>query len=290
MFEQFWLFHCGWIRLPRPAFVAGTRLDFPRLPFLAGLAVHTEHGPILIDAPFGRDGFRDLGSFLGTIAKTAGLRFSAEWAASARVEQLGYSCDEVEHIFLTHMHFDHTGGLDAFENATVHVCQSEWNHARALEGIHALRAGVQVEDLLDVERHIEPFEEPEHLDENPEGLDLLGDGSICAVGLPGHSVGHVGYRLRFDDGSSLLHAGDAAYSMRQIRGRKSLGYFPRQVAESRRGIKRSLRALRSFHAEHPDVEIVISHDFDLGEACFDGPTRLRDPDADNRNNSASTGS
>jgi glyoxylase-like metal-dependent hydrolase (beta-lactamase superfamily II) len=290
MFEQFWLFHCGWIRLPRPAFVAGTRLDFPRLPFLAGLAIHPEHGPILIDAPFGQGGFRDLGRFLGTIAKTAGLRFEPEWAVSARVEQLGYSCDEVEHVFLTHMHFDHTGGLDAFDNATVHVCEDEWSHARQLEGIQALRAGVQVEDLLGIEARMAPFEMPPHLDEDPEGIDLLGDGSIRAVGLPGHSTCHVGYRLWFEDGSSLLHAGDAAFSMRQIRGRKSLGYFPRQVAESRRDVKRSLRALRTFHADHPDVELVVSHDFSLGDSCFDGPIRLHDPDTGNSDNAASTGS
>ena len=275
MFQQFWLFHCGWIRLPRPALVAGTRLDFPRLPFLAGLAVHADIGPVLLDAPFGRGGFRDLGRFLGTIAKTAGLRFDEDWSVASRVEQLGFDREDIEHIVLTHMHFDHTGALDEFERATVHACETEWRHSRDLEGIDALRAGVQVEDLLGLSGRLETFEMPAHLAEDQDGHDVFGDGSLRAVGLPGHSIGHVGYLLEFDQGSRLLHAGDAAYSLEQIQHGKSLGYFPRQVSESRAELKRSLRALRAFHEQNPDVEIITSHDFDLGERCFDEPTRLR---------------
>jgi glyoxylase-like metal-dependent hydrolase (beta-lactamase superfamily II) len=275
MLEQFWLFHCGWIRLPRPAFVAGARLDFPRLPFLAGLAVHPEHGPILFDAPFGRAGFGNLGKFIGALARTAGMKFEEEWSVSARIQQLGFRPEEVEHVCMTHLHYDHTGGLPDVPNASIHVCRAEWEYTRSLDGIAAFKAGIKPENLDDRD-DVELFEMPPHLDADPTGADIFGDGSIRAVGLPGHSAGHVGYRLRFDD-ASLLFAGDAAFSAKQYESRRSLGYFPRQIAYDRTELKRSLRALRTFHAENPDVRIVVSHDFELGEACLDGPTRLYDP-------------
>lgn len=278
MLEQFWLFHCGWIRVPRPAFVAGTRLDFPRLPFLAGLAVHTELGPILIDAPFGRSGFKHLGKFIGTIARTAGFTFDTDWSVSARIEQLGYRVDEVEHVCMTHMHFDHTGGLSEVAEATIYISDTEWEHVTSLEGKHALRGGVQVEDFVGLSDQVQTYSMPAHFDVAPDGHDIFGDGSIRAVGLPGHSVGHVGLMLGFEDDSNILLAGDTAFDNSQISSSKSLGYFPRQVADSRREVKRSLRALRSFHAAHPDVQIVPSHDFELGERCFDGPTRMYDPE------------
>ncbi len=275
MLEQCWLFHCGWIRAPRPAFVAGTRLDFPRLPFLAALAIHSKHGPIVIDAPFGRAGFGNLSSFIGALARTTGMKFDEAWSVSARVEQLGFRPEEVQHICMTHLHFDHTGGLYELPNATVHVCTDEWEYARGLTGVSALRAGVQPEDFGERD-DVEAFPMPPHLDSGSEGEDIFGDGSIYAVGLPGHSVGHVGFRLCFEE-SSILFAGDAAFSTSQFHGRRSLGYFPRQIAHDRGDLKRSLRALRAFHADHPDVRIVVSHDFELGDQCMNGPTRLYDP-------------
>ncbi|MGM0559039.1 MAG: MBL fold metallo-hydrolase [Myxococcota bacterium] len=276
MLEQFWLFHCGWIRVPRPAFVAGARLDFPRLPFLAGLAIHPEHGPILIDAPFGRAGFGNLGKFIGTLARTTGMKFDEDWSVGARVQQLGFRPDEVQHICMTHLHFDHTGGLHELPNATIHVCSDEWERSRSLEGLSAFKSGVQPEDFDERDDDVELFAMPPHLDTGSQGEDIFGDGSIRAIGLPGHSAGHVGYRLQFEE-SSILFAGDAAFSTSQFQGRRSLGYFPRQVAHARGDMKRSLRALRTFHADQPDVRIVVSHDFELGEQCVDGPTRLYDP-------------
>lgn len=43
-----------------------------------------------------------------------------EMTAARQVEQLGFRRSDVRHIVLTHLDFDHAGGLDDFPEATVH--------------------------------------------------------------------------------------------------------------------------------------------------------------------------
>lgn len=58
--------------------------------------------------------FQQFWLFPGTIAKTGGPRFDAECSSSARIEHLGVSRTDIEHIELTHMNVDHTGSLEEF--------------------------------------------------------------------------------------------------------------------------------------------------------------------------------
>ncbi len=47
--------------------------------------------------------------------------------------------------------------------------------------------------------------------------DLLGDGSLIAVALPGHSPGHHGLRFIAEDDREVMLIGDAAWSTRAVR-------------------------------------------------------------------------
>ena len=48
------------------------------------------------------------------------------------------------------------------------------------------------------------------------GRDLLGDGSLIAVELPGHCRGHWGLALRTEQDRFVLLAADAAWSIRAV--------------------------------------------------------------------------
>lgn len=274
MLEQLWLFHCGWVRVPRPMIVAGAPLGFPRMPLLAALAYHREHGPILIDAPFGHEGPSNAGALVGATLRAAGWRFENDWSVVPRLEQLGFRPAEVHHILMTHLHFDHTGGMKELGHAHFHITRAEWEYAVSLKPFAALTAGYQPDDFRAMRNRVELIDDPAPLDEAPEGVDIFGDGSICAVGLPGHSIGHVGYRMRFDDGRRLFLVGDAAFCVEHVIERRSLGSFPKRATYDLDQTERTLRSLRLYHDEHPDEVIIPSHDFGWGERCMDGPTPL----------------
>ncbi len=274
MLEQLWLFHCGWIRVPRPAVVAGAPMSFPRMPMLAALAYHTEHGPILIDAPFGHEGPSNAGTLLGAAVRGMGLHFEDDWSVVPRIEQLGFRPSEVHHILMTHLHWDHTGGMKELGHAHFHVSRSEWELAVDVTPFSPLRASYQPDDFRAMRNRVELIDDPLPLGEDPVGHDVFGDGSFCAVGLPGHSIGHMGYRLRFDDGRRLFLVGDAAFCVEHVLERRALGAFPRRAAYSLEQTEETLRALRLYHDAHPDEVIIPSHDFEWGERCLDGPTPL----------------
>jgi len=50
-----------------------------------------------------------------------------------------------------------------------------------------------------------------------EGADLIGDGSLLAVELPGHCPGHWGLAARGEDDRLHFLIGDAAWSSRAVR-------------------------------------------------------------------------
>src|SRR5262249_62037694 len=45
--------------------------------------------------------------------------------AARQVDRLGFRRDDVRHIILTHLDYDHTGGLSDFPRAEVHVTTAE---------------------------------------------------------------------------------------------------------------------------------------------------------------------
>jgi len=78
----------------------------------------------------------DTGFGLGDVADPAGrlshffltlLRpeFRAEMTAVQQVQRLGFAASDVTDIVLTHLDFDHAGGLDDFPNARVHLLAIE---------------------------------------------------------------------------------------------------------------------------------------------------------------------
>ncbi len=68
---------------------------------------------------------------------------------------LGVSADNVEHIILTHLHYDHAGSLDRFPNATFHIQDQEAAFATGRCMCHpVLRNPFNVNDILSFVRQL----------------------------------------------------------------------------------------------------------------------------------------
>ncbi len=174
------------------------------------LLIETEIGLVLVDTGFG---MRDVAqprrlSPVFRIANRVRLRESD--TALRQVEDLGFTAADVRHIVLTHLDFDHAGGIEDFPDATVHVFGAELDAARSQS------------DWLDRQRY-----RPRQWDRNvnwqrytPEGerwfgfscvRELVGmPPDILIVPLAGHTLGHCGVAVRGPEGW-LLHAGDAYF-------------------------------------------------------------------------------
>jgi glyoxylase-like metal-dependent hydrolase (beta-lactamase superfamily II) len=137
-------------------------------------------------------------------------RLAGAQTAAARIRQLGLSPAEVTDIVLTHLDFDHAGGIEDFPRARVHVLERELQAACRRRGFVA--RGRYRPMQWDGSVAWEPYGvEGEPWFGFSAVRDLKGlPPEILMVPLAGHTAGHAG--IAIDTGPSwLLHAGDAYF-------------------------------------------------------------------------------
>lgn len=76
------------------------------------LLFESDAGLTLVDSGFGKSNIADPdGRLSGFFRKTNNIQLRPQEAAIAQIRALGFSPDDVRHIVVTHLDFDHAGGL-----------------------------------------------------------------------------------------------------------------------------------------------------------------------------------
>ena len=91
------------------------------------LLIETDReGLVLVDTGFGRQDMRAPGSRLsGFFRAMNNIQRREELTALAQITALGFRAEDVRHIILTHLDFDHAGGLTDFPQARIHLLKQE---------------------------------------------------------------------------------------------------------------------------------------------------------------------
>lgn len=192
--------------------------------------------------------------------------FRAELTAQRQIARLGFHPRDVRHIVLTHLDFDHAGGLDDFPNATVHLLASERDAAVAqrtwLDRQRYRPQQWASRDRWRVYRSGEGdrwfgFDRVRALDGVPP--------EIVMVPLLGHTLGHAG--IAVDRGDRwLLQAGDAYFYHRELdvdapSCTPGLRFYQWMMEQDRAARLHNQVRLRALRREHGDrVEIFSGHD------------------------------
>jgi glyoxylase-like metal-dependent hydrolase (beta-lactamase superfamily II) len=184
------------------------------------LLIETEAGLVLVDTGFGLGDVRNPAR-LNTFFRIANrVRLREEDTARRQIEALGFAAADVRHIVLTHLDFDHAGGIEDFPQATVHVLDLEHLAATKREG--ALDRGryrpAQWEGSVAWQTYSVDGERWFGF-RCVRGLVGLPP-DILIVPLAGHTLGHCGIAVRTAEGW-LLHCGDAYF----FRGEVDLDHY-----------------------------------------------------------------
>lgn len=175
------------------------------------LLVESDRGLVLVDTGFGtrdvEEPYERLSPFFIHFNR---IRFERRYTALEQVRGLGFSPRDVRHIVLTHLDFDHAGGLEDFPEARVHVLQPEAEVAQVRHGfIQRRRYRPDQWDGVHDWRLYRPgggrwfgFDAVRDLDGLPP--------EILMIPLPGHTLGHAGVAIDTPEGW-LLNAGDAYF-------------------------------------------------------------------------------
>ena len=231
------------------------------------LLVETDSSLVLIDTGLG---LRDVAEpkrrlswfFLALVSPD----FRAEMTAVRQIERLGFDPRDVQHIVLTHLDFDHAGGLDDFPDATVHMLASERDAALArTTWLDRQRFRPQQWSSRERWRVYQAGDGEAWLGfDRVQALDGLPP-EIVLVPLIGHTFGHAGVAVQRDD-RWLLQAGDAYFYYAEMdrerpRCTPGLRFYQWMMEKDRRARlwnQQRLRELRSEHAS--EVEVFCAHD------------------------------
>ncbi|WP_260446090.1 MBL fold metallo-hydrolase [Nostoc sp. UCD120] len=230
------------------------------------LLIETNQGLVLIDTGFGQ---RDIQAPLSRLSpffmNLNRIQFEEKYTAVAAIEQLGLNPRDVRHIVLTHLDFDHAGGLEDFPEATVHVMLSEIEAARERQGfISSQRYRPGQWDEVKNWKYYSAGGEPWFGFEAVRNLEGLPP-EILLIPLVGHTRGHAGVAIETSEGW-LLHAGDAYFYRHEIGspkrvctpGLRAYQWFMEVDRNARLSNQDKLRALSLDHSS--EVRLFCSHD------------------------------
>lgn len=230
------------------------------------LLIESDEGLVLVDTGLGIDDLKHPPSRIGR-AWASLMRPVPDPELSARhqIEELGFYHDDVRHIIITHLDFDHAGGIPDFPEAKVHVYLPEFEaamHPRTFrerfryKPHHLEHAREWVRYQLEGDRWF-----------GFEAVRTMGDLNldILLIPLVGHTRGHCGVAVRTSEGW-LLNAGDAYFHHHELwspDGQPPLGLklYQNVMHMNKRQRQANMRRLRQLAREHSrEVKIFSSHD------------------------------
>ena len=231
------------------------------------LLVEADGGLVLVDTGFGLRDVADPRSRLSAFfLEMNAPDFREELTAIRQIEALGYSARDVRHIVLTHLDFDHAGGLDDFPAATVHMLAPEVQDA------------VRQHSWLDRQRfrpqQWSSYERWKAYDAQTEnrwfGFDCVRDipgmpPEILLVPLIGHTLCHAGIAVRDADRWQLL-AGDAYFDHQELdidnpRCAPGLRFYQWMMEKDRAARLGNQQRLRELVRDHGrELHVICSHD------------------------------
>lgn len=210
------------------------------------LLVESNDSLVLVDTGLGADDYIHDSSIMRLFKVVTRVPLDPQEALSRQVLKLGFKPEDVRHIVLIHMHFDHCGGLPDFPWAKVHVYRKEF------EAFTGKR--LQFTDLAYVPRHIAHGPELVFYDDCGEkwfefgAMRLPFEPEMWLIPLPGHTRGQCGVAVKTGTGW-LLQASDAA----ALFNTEAPAWLVRAVLGPHQP------HIKQFAEAHPEVMVVTGH-------------------------------
>jgi glyoxylase-like metal-dependent hydrolase (beta-lactamase superfamily II) len=219
------------------------------LPIYCWLVEHPE-GPFLIDAGeiarVHEYGYLPDNIFFNGAAK---YEVKREDEVDVQLAKLGYKVEQVKGIYLTHFHSDHVDGVYRFPKAKTFAAKEAYDFTLSSKGA---RFGYLKKNLPEwFQPEVFEFTNGRE-DVFTSSKKLSADGSIVAVPMPGHSIGHTAYIVKSEN-CRYIFSGDTTFNS------QTLNAGIPTVILNNADARESVRKLREY-ALSPDVVVLCSHD------------------------------
>lgn len=239
--------------------IFGKKADRMWLPVSAYLIEHPK-GKFLVDTGWARDmspdgvfdkkaQIKSLGSRLLYLVNQG--RVPMGECIDEHLVKMGLRDEDIDAVLLTHLDCDHANGLRQVKNAkTFYVSQDEVNFAK---------------------KHPERYNKGWWKDiplceftwndtQGPVGrsYDLVGDGSIELINIPGHADGLFAVKVKNEEGKFVLLFSDGGYARKSWEEMITSG-----IAADKKQQKQSLAWIREQSLDPDCIESLANHDPDI---------------------------
>ena len=239
----------------------GKKGDRIWLPVSSYLIEHPQ-GKLLVDTGWSRDmspegvfdkkaQIKSLGSLI--LYEVNQGRIGLGQCIDEQLSQIGIKDSDIDGVLLTHLDCDHANGLKQVRNAKKFMASSD-------EVKFANKLTNKVRYYKGWWKDIELTQFDWNDSEGPVGksYDLLGDGSIELINIPGHCDGLFAVKVKNNDGKFVLLFSDGGYARKSWEEMITSG-----IAADKELQKQSLTWIRQQSMDPNSIESLANHDPDI---------------------------
>lgn len=221
----------------------GTKVD---IPYFFYVIAHPQ-GNVLFDTGGHPSLVSDPRMRLGDAADDFEVTMQKGDDVVSQIKRAGFSPTDIDHVVLSHLHYDHAGGIEFFPEAAFYAQQRELEFAH-WPPIYQREVYVRAD-----------FDHPIEWNELVGDRDLFGDGRVLIFPTPGHTAGHQSMLVQLDDKRAVILVADAAYLPRNIDENVLPG-----IVWSPDAMVSSWRRIRELQRSH-NADLIFTHDLDWAQ-------------------------
>lgn len=263
-----WL-RAGLCRHPECVVQSGGRCRVVDYPSLVGLLLHPTRGPMLFDTGHHARFLEATRPFPERLYRWVTPVVLDDVPLLQQLASQGIGAHDVRHVFVSHLHADHIAGLRDFPGAQLHAMRAEWDDMQRRGRIGGLRHGFLRALLpLDMAPRLRFAEDSARINLRGAlgdgggmqvGFDLLGDGSILGIPLPGHTAGQMGLAFETQSGRRVLLLADACWSLQALALDQPPTWLATGIFADRRAYRDTFHHLQALQHSDPDLLMLPSH-------------------------------
>ncbi|MCY4524005.1 MAG: MBL fold metallo-hydrolase [Halobacteriovoraceae bacterium] len=236
-------------------------------PALVALIEHPVHGRMLFDTGYAPRFFKETKKYPYKIyAQITPVTCREEDTALASLKKTGFDSGDIDYVFISHFHADHISGLRDFPHSKFIYSKDAWKQVQGKTGFSALLngflPGLMPDDFFDRAVEIHQFAQKPYKHEKipfDETLDLFGDEQVLAVSLPGHFSGQLGLIVNSENLGKIFLCADAVWHKQCFEENRLPHLLTALIHHSWPEYKRTVRQIRQFWKNNPEVKIIPTH-------------------------------